>query len=222
MNMNTEKTNAFTSKGLPADFDAKCEWCVGGRDESSGHYTCPDCEGTGYKYGRQYLHYEEEELNLMCDLHEHVCLALIEVYGYAFHFIPNHAIDFCMEYFSFCIGMTYPELKKTMIEEISETFFEDKPVYVYSLKEGSIAYSIEGKKVNSEVVDVVLRYSPHQEDVPYKATSTTIRIEDTILSPVTCSYDDLVALPHDLNDDMKRLVKRYSYLQKRLNEMSLS
>lgn len=218
MKTNPTVANSFTNKEIPPDFDARCPWCV--RDETSRH--CADCEGTGYKYGKQYVEYAEEELDLMCDLHDHVCLALIEVYGYGFHFIPYDAVNFCMEYFSFCVGMTYPEVKRTMIEEISETFFEDKPVYVYSLKDGSIAYSIETKKLDSEVIDIALKYAPHEKDVPCYNVDTTIRLEDTILSPATLPYEDLVRLPHDLNNNMKRRVEEFSYLQEQLNEMSLS
>lgn len=212
MTKKKDAQNEFTQKGLPADFDAQCKWCHGTGDDGGGYRFCPDCESTGYKYGKQYEGYLDEELDLFTDLYDYVCRTLIEVYGYQAHFIPKYVINFCMAYFPDSMGSPYEVVKQTMISELSETFFEKKPVYVYTLQDDGLAYSIEGKPTDSKFVDVALIVDADNRHKPCYMMDVEIRLDKTVREPRKISYEELCRLPHDLNRHMEKRVEEHAYL----------
>lgn len=107
--------------------DDKCKWCdgIGIMKEVSLSCPCPDCRGTGYKYGQAVVDYQEHQLNIMEAWYTMLLDILVESFGFPEKkFIPKDAIDFVMNYFALEEEAPPKEvLRLFMIEELEEDFF---------------------------------------------------------------------------------------------------
>ena len=101
-----------------------CNWCRGsGRED--GHLPCPDCQGTGYRYGKAAERYLDELMDNMHEWHETLTDILVETFGYPEkRFIPKDVETFVMNYFG-GEGKMPPkeEVRTFMLEEIGADFF---------------------------------------------------------------------------------------------------
>jgi hypothetical protein len=114
------KKECFLMKKVPDD---KCKWCKGsGRED---HYPCPDCEGTGFKHGKQAVAYQDYQIGIMDEWHTVLLDILVETFGFpAKRFIPKDAVNFVMNYFAKEEEAPQKEATRLfMIEELGEDFF---------------------------------------------------------------------------------------------------
>lgn len=106
---------------IPMD---NCEWCKGsGRED--GHLPCPDCEGTGYKYGKRAEASMDALLDIMDEWHDTLTAILVEDFGFPEkRFIPKDAVTFVMNYFRNEEKMPpKAEVRTFMLEELEAGFF---------------------------------------------------------------------------------------------------
>lgn len=118
-----------------------CKWCNGsGRED--GYLPCPDCEGTGYEYGKYAEQYFDRILDTVSVWHETLLEILVETFGYPEkRFIPKDVETFVMNYFSTEEEMPGKEKVRTfMLDEIGVDFFKERrPVcYGHELFDGRL------------------------------------------------------------------------------------
>lgn len=101
-----------------------CKWCKGsGRED--GYLPCPDCEGTGYEYGKYAEQYFDRILDNVSEWHDTLLEILVETFGYPEkRFIPKDVVTFVMNYFGSEDKMPSKEaVRSFMLEEIEAGFF---------------------------------------------------------------------------------------------------
>lgn len=116
-------------KKIPMD---NCQWCKGsGRED--GYLPCPDCEGTGLKYGREAEQYFDELMDIVCEWNDNLKDILVETFGFPEkRFIPKDVETFVMNYFGSEEKMPPKEEVRTfMLEEIGAEFFTNCRPYVF-------------------------------------------------------------------------------------------
>ena len=113
--------------------DDKCSWCNG---SGTGYgLPCPDCEGTGYKYGKAVEAYHEYLMDIVFEWHEHLMNILVESFGYPEkRFIPKETETFVMNYFANEEKAPPPkeEVRQFMLEELESDFFENFRPFGYA------------------------------------------------------------------------------------------
>lgn len=112
-----------------------CNWCRGsGRED--GHLPCPDCQGTGYRYGKAAEQYLDELMDNMHEWHETLTDILVETFGYPEkRFIPKDVVTFVMNYFGGeQKAPSKEEVRTFMVEEIGVDFFAKTRPYGYGQK----------------------------------------------------------------------------------------
>lgn len=112
-----------------------CNWCRGsGRED--GHLPCPDCQGTGYRYGKAAERYFDELMDNMDEWHNTLTDILVETFGYPEkRFIPKDVVTFVMNYFGGEEKMPEKEVVRSfMLDEIGANFFANTRPYGYGHK----------------------------------------------------------------------------------------
>lgn len=111
-------------KAVPLD---KCTWCNGSGDDGGGYGACPDCESTGYKYGRSAEAYIEYEMDIVFNWNTVLTEIVAEEFGYLhLDLIPKQIETFLMDYFVEKPLMAHPpkdEILKIMLDELGSTSF---------------------------------------------------------------------------------------------------
>lgn len=104
-----------------------CTWCNGSGDDGGGYGACPDCESTGYKYGRSAEAYIEYEMDIVSDWHTVLKEIVAEEFGYLHpDLIPKPIETFLMNYFVAKPLTAHPpkeEILKIMLDELGSTSF---------------------------------------------------------------------------------------------------
>ncbi|WP_442637898.1 hypothetical protein [Rossellomorea marisflavi] len=112
----------------------KCKWCKGTGDDGGGYSFCPDCEGSGYKHGKQAETYSQYLTDIICDWH----ITLLDILREEFEFkhdifIGKKTENFVMSYFTpenlETIHPPREVLAKLLLDELGDaSFFDDSRI----------------------------------------------------------------------------------------------
>lgn len=145
----SEEQLQLNSKGLPADFLDQCTWCNGSGDDGGGYGACPDCESTGYKYGKQAEDYIESEMDKAYELHQTILQVLADHHGFIRkELIPKQVETFVCEYLGhlFCdeYFQDHEKVKAYMMDELPPGTVPPHSIYGYWIPGDYIGLGYDG------------------------------------------------------------------------------